>query len=233
MASLSTPLHRFLPRQGLRLMTMCSHIPGNGDIYDDVHTSLNLISNQFPARSLGSRLAVIGHDWVPYSWSNSKLIFLILNNEKPWAPWRRKTEKLIDQLSLSFFKAAPNVQTRQNKRALWPQCGDIWYPDIIHITWGLHKPVQIRLRYEGYGAAVRVTSQQAASCHLITKFSPAVLSEAGEHLPFLLWFRNDKLKSSGRHCQMVLWVADIIRDRLLSPDGAKWDRDELKMTLGE
>ena len=52
-----------------------------------------------------------GHDWVPaYSWSNSKLIFLILNNEKPWAPWRRKTEKLIDQLSLSFFKAAPYVQ---------------------------------------------------------------------------------------------------------------------------
>ena len=62
-----------------------------------------------------------------------------------------------------------------------------------------------------------VTSHQAASCHVITKFSPAVLSEAGEHLPFLLWFRNDKLKSSGRHCQMVLWVADIIRDRLLSP----------------
>ena len=54
-----------------------------------------------------------GHDWVPaYSWSNSKLIFLILNNEKPWAPWRRKTEKLIDQLSLSFFKAAPYVQSR-------------------------------------------------------------------------------------------------------------------------
>ena len=137
MASLSTPLHRFLPRQGLRLMTMCSHIPGNGDIYDDVHTSLNLISNQFPARSLGSRLAVIGHDWVPYSWSNSKLIFLILNNEKPWAPWRRKTEKLIDQLSLSFFKAAPHVQTRAEQKGIMATMR--WYL----ISW--HYPHYVRI----------------------------------------------------------------------------------------
>ena len=94
---------------------------------------LTLISNQFKRRSLGPRL-MIG---VPHLWSNSKLIFLILNNEKPWAPWRRKTEKLIDQLSLSFFKAAPYVQTRAEQKGIMATMR--WYL----ISW--HYPHYVRI----------------------------------------------------------------------------------------
>ena len=150
------PYTDFLPHKvsGWWPCVQSSHIPGNGDIYDDVHTSppLNLQSI-----SCSQPWSPPGHDWVPYPWSNSKLIFLILNNEKPWAPWRRNTEKLIDQLSLSFFKPAPYVQSRTEGRyGHSAVIFDSRTLDTLHVTqWGLHKPGQIMVRYQRYGAAVR------------------------------------------------------------------------------
>ena len=110
------------------------------------------------------------HDWVPaYSWSNSKLIFLILNNEKPWAPWRRKTEKLIDQLSLSFFKAAPYVQSRTE--------GHYGHNAVIFDILTLTHYVRITQTSPDPALISKIrsscpSSQLRPGCHIITNFSP-------------------------------------------------------------
>ena len=181
------------------------------------------------------------HSWVrlrkkmTYMHSNSKLIFLILNNEKPWAPWRRKTEKLIDQLSLSFFKAAPYVQTRAEQEGIMATMR--WYL----ISW--HYPHYVRITQTSPDQT-QIWGIRGSCPSLYTRLQAATLSHS------FLWLFYPRLESIYLFCsgsETINWrawvdtakwfswsqISSETGSSLLLPDGAKWDRDELKMTLRE